>query len=785
MLGSKIENLIRMKDAGLPVPDFTVLPFYALVPDRTRLDEAIDKTRGLPLAEQSRRLKQAAHDAAADTIPTPQDGLFAVRSSCSAEDSEDHSFAGQFDTFLEVPAADVPARAVDCVCSMFHENVLDYAHRAGINLRDLEMNVLVQRMVRSDVSGVLFTANPQGILNESVIIAGRGLGEGVVSDRVDTTAYYYNTTDRVYYADGKEELLDRETVEELIRLSETVCGLFGPYLDIEFAVEDGQIRLLQARPITTLSDAHPLIFDNSNIVESYPGLSLPLTVSFVHSVYAGVFESAGRRLLKNRDALEALRHVFGDTVGCANGRMYYKLSNWYEIINCLPLHKKFLPIWQEMVGVQYKDAFRAEVHMPAHQRAAVYVNTLWELLRAPHNMEKLHLKFSGIEQYVTEQFRRVLEPKEIFALYDLIEKRILSDWGLTLLNDTYAFLFTGLLKQRLKKKGAEYETKTNDYISGIANIESLRPIREMVRLACDKASLSDEEYALRKQAYIRQFGDRSLEELKLESETFRTSPQLLDQKIDEYTRDGEKLRQMAQSLKTSAPTLPKDPLTAFLSRRASTGIRHREKSRLNRSRIFGMVREAMLRLGETYTASGVLDTPRDIFYLTLPEARELADAPHPMQDTVSRRKAQYAVFERLPAYSRIVFSGREFDKNPRTVNRIDVRNDRDEMIGVPCSGGVAEGEACVVDDVRKATNLQDKILITKMTDPGWVFLLAAAKGVVSEKGSLLSHTAIISRELGIPAVVGIDGLMETVRTGDRVRLDGTSGMVQILQRASA
>lgn len=782
-LGSKIENLQKMQAAGLPVPAFTVLPFSTLIPERARLDRAIDDAQSLPPDRQSERLRQAVRASLARNIPTPQDGLYAVRSSCNMEDSAAHSFAGQFETYLNVPAGEVPARAADCVCSLFQENVLDYMQRAGLDLHDLSMNVLVQQMVPSEISGVLFTANPQGILNETVIIAGRGLGEGVVSDRVDTTAYYYNMSDRVYYSDGKEELLDRDTVESLVALSERTCTLFGAFLDIEFAIARGEIFLLQARPITTLTAEHPLIFDNSNIVESYPGLSLPLTVSFVHSVYAGVFASAGRRLLKNRRALEALRPVFGDTVGCANGRMYYKISNWYEIICCLPFHKKFLPIWQEMVGVKYKDAFRATVRIRPHLRAAVCLNTVRELLHIPRSMEKLHEKFASIERYVAEQFKRDLTAKEIFALYDLIESRILSDWGLTLLNDTYAFLFTGLVKQRLQKKGAQSAAQTNDYISGIANIESLRPIREMVRLACDKAQLTDAEYASRKREYIREFGDRSLEELKLESETFRTSPALLDRKIDEYTANPGKLRQMAQSLNTAAPQPQMDALTAFLSRRATTGIRHRERSRLNRSRIFGMVREAMLRLGDMYASQGLLDAPRDIFYLTLEEARALADTPNPMRETVARRKSQYDMFACLPAYSRIVFSGKEFDKNPRSVNRTDVHSDRNELVGVPCSAGVVEGEACVVEDVRQVGTVQDKILITKMTDPGWVFLLAAAKGVVSEKGSLLSHTAIISRELGIPAVVGIDGLMQTVRTGDRVRIDGTTGEVRIIQRA--
>ena len=783
-LGSKIENLVAMQNAGLPVPALIALPFASLVPDAAALHRAIDQSSHLPPALRSQRLKQAVRALVKTPPDLPTEGCFAVRSSSGVEDSAAHSFAGQFDTFLNVPAAGLPARITDCVCSLFNENVIDYMNRNGMDLHTLEMNVLVQKMVSAEVSGVLFTANPQGLLNESVIIAGRGLGENVVSDRIDTTAYYYNTTDRVYYYEGKEELLDRETVETLIALSEKVCGLFGPTLDIEFAVENGRCYLLQARPITTLSADHPLIFDNSNIVESYPGLSLPLTVSFVKNVYEGVFRSAGRRLLKNRKKLEQLQPVFGNTVGSANGRIYYKISNWYEIINFLPFRKKFLPIWQELVGVKYKDAFRATAKVSPLCRASICLNALRELLRAPRSMKKLHEDFDRINVFARAQFQKDMTAKELFALYDLIEARILSNWGVTLFNDTYAFLFTGLLKQHLKKTRPGEEAAANRFISGIANIESMRPIREMVRLAREKDSLTAAEFEARKTAYTAEFGDRCPEELKLESPTYRTDPAMLDEKIDGYRQDMAKLAAMEESMQPETTAPANDPVTAFLARRATTGILHREKSRLNRGRIFGLVREAVLRLGAIYCRQGLIEDEKDVFWLTLEELRALAETPRDLREAVRGRKKQYAVFALLPAYSRLIFSENEFDKHHRCVNTSKIMSDQNELSGIPCSGGLVTGEAFVVEDVQKVGSVKDKILITKMTDPGWVFLLAAARGVISEKGSLLSHTAIISRELGIPAVVNVDNALSVIRTGDVVSLDGATGEIKILKRAA-
>ena len=785
-LGSKIENLKIMKNAGLPVPEFETFSFDELVASKEKILQAMKSAAGKSAEEKSRILKQAVRESVEVKREVFIKGeLFSVRSSSCVEDSADSSFAGQFDTFLNVKREDIAARIVDCVCSLYNENVLTYMEQKNLDTNHLKMNVIVQRMVNSDVSGIVFTANPQGILNETVIVAGRGLGENVVSDRIDTTSYYYSLTDDIYYYDGKENLLDDEMVHKLIDTSKVICGYFDKYMDIEFAIENNELYILQARPITTISDENPLLFDNSNIVESYPGLSSPLTLSFVESVFAGVFKDAGRRLLKNEKELKKRYHILENTVGASNGRLYYNLNSWYSAIKFLPFSSKIIAVWQELVGVKYKEYDNSENEIKPLVKASIYFNTLTELINTPANMKKLNDSFIEIKNYVYGRFKEEMTAKEILELYDKIEDKLLSCWGVTLLNDTYAFIFTGLLKARLKKKFRNHEELANKYISGISNIESMKPVREMIRIAMAKDKMTADEYRRRREEYIEVYGDRCLEELKLETETFRTKPEMFDVKIDEFAQDIEKLLPLLEDRESEGGiNLKGDPVTRFLSKRCMLGIGNREIQRLNRGRIFGMVREAMLRLGDIYTRNGCIDEQRDVFWLTLEEIRSLAERNCDMRDAVVARKQKYDMFAMLPAYSRIVFSGKSFDKNHRNVNMNAVSCGKDEMLGVPCSNGVVEGEACVVTDVKAVSSVKDKILITKMTDPGWVFLLAEAKGVVSEKGSLLSHTAIISRELGIPAVVGIDNLMSTVQNGDVVRLDGATGIVKIIRRAS-
>ncbi len=782
-LGSKAENLKIMKAAGLPVPEFEAIEFDRLVVSKAKIEEALKLCGGKSVAEMSRLLKEAVRVSAVKEWETPLEGeLFSVRSSSCVEDSIDNSFAGQFDTFLNVPRSEIAEKIVDCLCSLYNENVLTYMERAGLDISELRMNVIVQRMVKSDVSGILFTANPQGILNESVIVVGRGLGENVVSDKIDTTSYYYSLTDDIYYYDGKENLLSDDKVRELINASKKISGHIGEYTDIEFAIENDKLFILQARPITTISAEKPVIFDNSNIVESYPGLSLPLTISFVDMCFAGVFKDTGRRLLKNEKELKKRYNILENTVGNANGRIYYNLNSWYSAIKFLPMSKKIIAIWQELVGVKYKEYDESENEINPFVKASIYFNTITELINTPKNMDKLNKNFLEIKEYVYRRFKEEMTPKEIFELFDKIQDKLLSCWGITLLNDTYAFIFTGLLKARLKAKYENHEELANKYISGISNIESMKPVREMIRIAIDKDSLTEEEYRRRTEEYIDVYGDRCLEELKLETLTFRTNRELFDQKISEFASDKEKLLPLLNDSTQEKPELKGDILTSFLSKRCMLGIGNREIQRLNRSRIYGMVREVVLRLGKIYAESGYIAEQRDVFYLTLDELRLLAEKPCDMKEAVIERKRKYEMFALLPAYSRIIFSSKAFDKNHRNINMTAVSAGKDELVGVPCSNGVVVGEAYVVTDVKQAKDVKDKILITKMTDPGWVFLLAQAKGVVSEKGSLLSHTAIISRELGIPAVVGIDNLLATVKTGDTVRLDGATGVVKIVKR---
>lgn len=750
MYGSKIDHLIQLKEHNFPIPPFEIISFEEYQNGKIK--------ERFPFKLTCKN--------------------YAVRSSSNLEDGNEDSFAGLFETYLNVSFDELSQKINECFASLNSKRVAEYIAHKNIAAENLQMNVLVQEMVNSELSGVIFCANPQGILNESVIVVGEGLGEGIVSDAVQTTSYYYNLQDEIYYFEGKKDYLSSAMVKKLIQISQDIQDVLGRYLDIEFAIVQDTIYILQARKITTLSNEAPLILDNSNIVESYPGISLPLTISFVNSVYSGVFESLSRRILRNEKELQKHKDVFKNMVGSANGRLYYKISNWYTLIQFLPFHKKIIPIWQEMLGVKTKSYSNQNVSLHPGTRIMTYVHAFYELLRTPKSMKELDTIFHQIYKEFFREFNANMNEHQVLALYEKVEKKLFACWDVTLLNDLYAFIFTGLLKKRLK-------TDVNSYISGMTNIESLKPIQALITLAYQKDSSSEKDYAKQFNSYIQQYGDRNLEELKLESLTFRTNPELLEERIEEYRKDSNRLKELYQNISAKGPIdtkLQNGFLTRTLLKKCMLGICNREKSRLNRSRIYGMVRSMMLQLGSIYQSQHLIDKERDIFYLTLEEVRMLTSQKTPMQDIIAKRKEDYHMFSNLPAYSRLLFMDKEFDKSHTSINNHSFSNTADVLKGIPCSNGIAEGEALVIRDIHEAKNVKDKILITKMTDPGWVFLLATAKGVISEKGSLLSHTAIISRELKIPSIVGVNHLLNSVESGDIIRMDGTLGTVEIIEK---
>ena len=777
--GAKAGNLFRLLENGYPVPAFFCV------------DECFREEEVMEDLERH----------------FPGTTLFSVRSSASAEDGTECSFAGQFCTFLRVKREEI----VPCIRKVLKgagtDKVREYCRLHHMEGKKIRMHVIVQEMVEADKSGVLFTVNPQGILNESVIVVGAGTGDQVVEDRTDTTAYYYNRTDHAYYYEqtGESPLLREDEIERLLLVSGQMRELFRTECDMEYAIKDGKLWILQVRPVTALKeDAPVIILDNSNIVESYPGITLPLTQSFIREAYYQVFQNLLLRLTGEPETVRGMDAVLRNMVDMANGRVYYRISSWYDVLLLLPFSKKLIPIWQEMMGVGERavsTARQQKVRRRTRGKAAVSFFRL--LLTCPKEMERLDRYFAEIIRRFESLDTNTEDNQVLLGYYRDLQDMTVKRWDMTLVNDMYAFLFTGLLKSRLKaRRVPEPELAANRAISGLHKLESLGPVQELHRLAEQAAregrleelgkirtredydkytAHADPAFVRQMQTYIQKFGDRNVEELKLESRTFRTDPVLLIRRMVQYAETVSSSAADRQERTKERPAEHLDRLSRFLAGRAALGICNREKSRLNRSRLYGMMRTLVLQMGNNLYSTGQIGQPDDIFWLGCDEIEKAsADPSWNLQEMIAGRKEEYEGFRSLPAWSRLVFSGKVQDRHPKRVQNQKYESGQGIFTGTSCSQGVAEGEVLVVREPSPETDTKDRVLVARMTDPGWVFLIAGAKAVVSEKGSLLSHTAIISRELGKPAVVGIPHITEYLKDGDRVRVDGDSGTVTLL-----
>ena len=745
----KAENLKVLRDNGFPVPPFTVVT-------------GSDVDLSFSQAE-----------------------TFAVRSTFEGEDTGDTSFAGQFDTLLDVPRTAV-ASAVEQVRKSYEKETIR-AYREALLRKsgeapsavpsDRSMTlapVLVQEMLHPDMAGVAFSANPTGLLNEIVLVVGRGLGDAVVEDRADTTTYYYNKDDALYYYEtqGDSPTLSEDLLTQLWDLVGRVEDLYGRPMDIEYAICADRVWLLQARPITTLSGKAPIVLDSSNIVESYPDLTLPLSQSFAKEIYYEIFRALLIRATNNDPVVTRLDPSLRDMVAMANGRVYYRITSWYNVLRLMPFSDRFIAIWQEMLGVSNKTV-DSDVTVGIRTKAVMLKTILKSLRRTPAEMEELSQFYDTYAAGLDEDLARLSRAegaekvRGLLKKYRSLKSDVIPRWDITLMNDMYAFLFTALSGKRNKEQ-----------LSNLSNLASMEPALAMNALAetARQKGMDSDAYRTQKAKYLNDFGDRCLGELKLETRTYRTNPELVDLYVERLLASGGATLERPASAAHASRTL--NPFV----RRAKVGIRNREISRLNRTRLYGFARTIFTEIGNAFYEMDLLDDPLDVFYLYIPELETYASWDRKegadFRRKVAERKKQYEQFAELPPYTRLVYDGQIHQKQTNGL-RTDRPPAPGELTGTGVSHGTAVGEAMVIEQPDLSMDTTGKILVTHSTDPGWVFLIQNAAGIIAEKGSLLSHTAIITRELGKPAVVGVKDATRLIRTGDRVIIDADSGLVRL------
>ena len=741
---------------------------------------------------------------------------FAVRSNFSSEDSGEHSFAGQFLTRLNVKREKVQ-EAVQEVFSSYAGS-LDYKEKANrgkeaycptkrgkAEQRKTEQEkaeqkkvessvetVLIQEMLFPEKSGVLFTKNPKGILSEMVVVLGQGLGDKVVEDQENVLTYHYFPEECLYQeGQGTGIGLEEDELKTLFSLGDEIEQLFQKPMDIEFAIEKGRIYILQARAITTLDMQLPIrILDNSNISESFPGICLPLSESFAGEMYSGIFTSLGRRFLGKR--VSSYEAVFQRMVRGFSGRMYYEISSWYDILRLLPFSGKIIPVWQGMLGVSNEEISFSKKKPGFFLKCRIALLFCYYFIVSQRKMKELDKFFQERYASYSKRVEEEEEAQELYRIFLEMKEDLLREWDITLMNDMVSFISTHL-----------YGKKT------AFSLETMKPVRALsaLKAVARKHGLDSEEYRREKKSYISAYGDRIEGELKLETRTYRSNEELLDRWILDAleTEETDCLEKDCEETSRMEKPSEQKQRKSFLYRLAESSCNNREISRLHRTRCFGLMRRIVDKIGEKTIGF-------DVYYLSLDELKEFLFCGKDFSLKIAREKELRKAYERLPVLSRVKLLGK-VDRDPLAgeirVLSYESFKEKSEKSSVPfseepknfeskgkmestprvffgrgVSKGIFRGEVLKIKSLQelRAMEAKGKILLSYSTDPGWFPYLDMAEGLITERGSLLSHSAILARELEKPAVVNIPKIMEELQSGDIVEIDGDLGICSVIKQ---
>lgn len=862
-IGGKGANLVRMARAGLPVPDgFCVsADAYRAHLRAHGIDEHIYRVLAdLAAAGAASEICQSAlADIRLRIIDAPLApdlegemtrsyralgaARVAVRSSATAEDLPGHSFAGQHGTYFCTTLESTLLHVKHCWASLWTQHAFEYRKAHGFRHPDVEMAVVVQRLVEADVSGVLFTADPlHGRRDRLTIEACWGLGEALVSGKVTPDRFVINrdtlTVVECRVAEKKVEValapdgakreravdaarsarpcIDDVIAKQVAELGITLEHIFDGPQDVEWAIHDGRICVLQARPITALPPLDRTVWSNANAGEVLPGVVCPMTWSLVRPLVGAIFETIFGKLgldLSNVNLIDRIA-----------GRVYFNVTVLAGAVRALPTLGN-MDVDQLLGGMQGRDSERERLTITdedlpdlrlglAHMLIRIPSFTLWWMAHSP-------VRSQGLIDEIRRRTEAVLTPDlPTSSEKDVAAKLATLSKGIYRLPDAIGFALVGFMHYSNLSAisdrwlGDQDGSLTHRLLAGLGGMASAdaglalwrlavsahdcRDVRETVlagacfdevrtrvrRVAGGRAFLDSWD------AFMRDHGHHTRGELDVLNARWSDRPDYVLSVIRSYLADFAKTDPLASYKQRAAEreTLTREcrhrlrspvkrAIFAYVLRRAQLGSVSRENVKSEGVRYLAAMRALLLTLGQRLADRDVLTNADDIFYLYLDEvtpARRGA-ASFDVKEMVAARRAEYEQDLLLDPPPVIV--GRF---NPSSVTHHNVPASR-VLHGLPVSAGVATGHARVIlrADMDQRI-LPGEILVAPFTDPGWTPYFMPAAGIVMDMGGALSHGSIVAREYGIPAVVNVGPATTVIKTGQTVRVDGTRGEVTVL-----
>lgn len=875
LVGGKGANLARLVEAGIPVPEgfcVTTHAFRAFVDDeRTReligelseldpSDTTVIADVGATLRGRIEELDVPADirneiehslDDAADGSEIP----YAVRSSATAEDLSDASFAGQQETVLNVRGFEKIIDGVrSCMASLFTDRAIAYRANNDIPHANVALAVVVQRMTNPEVSGILFTADPlTGNRNVTAIEAGLGLGEAFVSGEATTDSVRVETrTKRILdYDVGDQQIAVRPTPESgtetvelppskrttrvltdeqvrtLVTVGKEIDALFGSPQDIEWCLEDGDVYVVQSRPITSLfpvpspepNDERLHVYYSMGHAQAFAEAMPPLVRDIWMSYTQTTFEAFG----------------FGDDTPWATeagGRVYMDITKPLRIGALQELVPKQLAATSEPMGAALEDIVTRRGDELLTERSvsekllaiprfatvawtgtkasrpllvAMTSGFLGAFVGAPAPLESEEAKWTTWGTNIAAQVRAPDDLVErSHAVFELLDEAI----KFPSVGPLFAALVAGVWLEKLFPdapedvnavgRGFPHEivTRINLGLGNLADEARDNPavadaLRRNASLAEIEAVEGGESFVAAFDEYLDEFGHRATGEIDISRPRWREDPSGLLATVRANLEHGEKgeHREHVAELERKAEAAAKR-----LEERANRGVLGSIRKRLVRQLIrtyrgyvqtreypkqgsaymFTSWRETLRDVGEQFASRGKLSDPEDVWFLRKEELFAAFD-DDAIDVDIEERRAEFERHTSMNAPPVITSEGEALQ------GRIE-REDAPEgaLVGTGVSGGVVEGVARIVHDPTEETIEKGEILVAPSSDPGWTPLFLNAAGMVVEVGGQMSHGALVAREYGLPAVVSVPEATRRIETGQRVRIDGTNGVIEIL-----
>jgi pyruvate,water dikinase len=797
--GAKAFHLSKMKRVGLPVPAgfvINVSAFEYFFLNNVNLDEAFKSS-----------LSEALNNIAAKG--------YMVRSSAIGEDGAGNSFAGQLESFqAENNVEDIIAKLYLCWKSYQKENVTAYQNSSGAKLQG--MAVVVQELIEPDYAGVIFSRHP---LDENNLLVEyvEGHAEQLVSGKVNPKSVTFSRKSR-----GFSETTPF-SCDKGIEIVEQLELIYNKALDIEWAIKDKVFYVLQSRPITTASKSKKVYWSNTNVNENYPEAITPLLYSIARDSYYHYFKNLSKLFLIQPEKIKELESAYANVITVHGCKMYYNMSSIHQIISHSPFSEMLLKSFDNFVG--YTQNKTAEIKKEKGSK----LSFVKEAFRFNRTLEKTVKEFEDSANKYQDEAEKALTLEELKnSFHQFIEIRMHS-WYKASLADFFAMLYHGLLGKFCSKYYTDNADGIhNKLIQAIPGLISSEPIILMYKIKMEirknsmvhekLKTLNSEEFwewvkaesnavdvKIRIHNYLQNFGFRCSGELMLTETNYIDEPSKFIDLLKQYDSLPEdnpediiakKCKEREQVIRSFKNTiLKKNSLNILKSathilflkiliRLASKGISARERVRLKQASLYFQFKNIVLKCSSELQKRRLINDSDDIFYLRYQEIIEVLNSSSMLSNSIKEQvqitKSNFLSQAGL-IYPDDFYSYQGEFPLPEELENTILKSHSSNLKGLCACGGKIQARVKVLQSVMEAHKLQKgDILVTRQTDPGWVVVFPLISGLIVERGGMLSHGAIVSREFGIPAIVGVEGAVSKLNDGDIVILNAFTGEITLV-----